>query len=322
MIPEGPEPPRKRRRWPRIVARIVLGLVGAFLAFILFVAPYLLVRRLALGRNVYNDRENAGLTPASFELASEDVEIRSADGLALRGWWVPATSARGSVVLVHGLNRSRIEHVRKTPFLHDHGWNALAFDLRHHGASEGDRSTFGWQERLDVRAAVAEARRRSPGPVVVWGVSLGAASAMLAAAEDSGIDGVVCDSSYRSLEDTMHHHLQLLRGLRGWLRLLPGGLVSEEMLFWVRRIDGFDTHELDIERAASRLGSRPVLFVSNSGDRRMPTDIAFDLKAAAGPGARVLVVPGHSHGGAYREGKAAYESAVLALLDEVLARRL
>jgi hypothetical protein len=49
----------------------------------------------------------------------------------------------------------------------------------------------------------------------------------------------------------------------------------------------------------------------------MPAEIAFELKAAAGERARVLVVPGNSHGGAYRDATAAYESAVGQVLDEV-----
>jgi hypothetical protein len=48
--------------------------------------------------------------------------------------------------------------------------------------------------------------------------------------------------------------------------------------------------------------------------------IAFDLKQAAGEHARVLVVPGHSHGGSYREATAAYEHAVAELLKEALVR--
>ena len=48
--------------------------------------------------------------------------------------------------------------------------------------------------------------------------------------------------------------------------------------------------------------------MANSDDRRMPKEIAFDLQAAAGPGAEVLIVPGKSHGGAWRDGTAAYEA--------------
>ena len=42
----------------------------------------------------FPDKENAGLTPASFELAFEDVAFKSADGTELKGWWVPAGAAR------------------------------------------------------------------------------------------------------------------------------------------------------------------------------------------------------------------------------------
>jgi hypothetical protein len=78
----------------------------------------------------------------------------------------------------------------------------------------------------------------------------------------------------------------------------------------------FDPDAVDLVAAAGRLGGRPALFVCNSGDRRMPPEIAFELKAAAGEHARVLVVPGNSHGGAWREGTAAYEKAVGDLLRD------
>jgi hypothetical protein len=49
----------------------------------------------------------------------------------------------------------------------------------------------------------------------------------------------------------------------------------------------------------------------------MPPEIAFDLKQLAGPRSRVLVVPGTTHGGAWRDGREAYARAVQELLGEV-----
>ena len=279
--------------------------------------PYFLGGLATTRRFVYNDRENAGLTPASFGLSYEDLTFQASDGVPLKGWWVPAPQPRGTVVLVHGLNRSRIEMVKKVPFLHAQGWNALLFDLRHHGASGGGVSSFGYFEKADAHAAVDLARSRSAGPVVLWGVSLGAATAVLAAAEDPAVAGVICDSSYRSLTDTVVHHLALFRGFRWWLRIVPSWPVGREVLYWIGRRGGFDPDAVDVKGAAARLAGRPCLFVCNSGDRRMPAEIAFELKAAAGDRARVLVVPGNSHGGAYRDATAAYESAVGQVLDEV-----
>jgi alpha-beta hydrolase superfamily lysophospholipase len=299
-------------RW---LTRILAGLVVVFLLFSCGWAPYFLAGLATTRRFQYADKENAELTPASFQLASEDVAFKSSDGTEIKAWWVPAEPpVKGSVVMVHGLNRSRIEMVRRAPFVHAAGWNALLIDLRHHGASGGEATTFGVKEKEDVKAAARFARERSPGPVVEWGVSLGAASVMLAAAEDGEVAGVICDSSFRSLPDTVQHHLQLFRGFRWWLRLVPSWPVSDLVVYWMGRRGHFDTAQSDVEAAAARLHGRPSLFVANSEDPRMPKEIAFALKAAVGDTAEVLIVPGKSHGGAWRDGTAAYSAAAGAVL--------
>lgn len=304
--------------------RRILKWAGALLLvglcfFIFGWVPYFLGGIATTRRFQYNDKANAGLTPASFNVPFEEVSFQAADGVPLKGWWVPAPDAKGTVVLIHGLNRSRLENVKKVPFVHGQGWNALLFDVRHHGASGGNVSGFGWLERKDAEAAKAYAESRSRVPVVMWGVSLGAATAVFAAAEDPSVAGVVSDSSYRSLPDTVVHHLALFRGFRWWLRIVPSWPVGDEVIFWMGHRGGFDPRAVDVQAAATRLAGRPALFVCNAGDRRMPPDIAFDLKTAAGERAKVLVVPGNTHGEAYRDGKPAYESAVAELLHEAAA---
>lgn len=301
--------------WKVWLRRIVAVALVAFVLFAFGWVPWFLAGVATTRRFQFPDRENGGLTPASFQLAFEDVAFRSTDGTELSGWWVPTAEPKGSVVFVHGLNRSRIEMVRRLPFVHGAGWNAFLIDLRHHGASGGTATTFGVKEKEDVKAAVRLARERSPGPVVVWGVSLGGASVVLAAAEDPEVRGVICDSSYRSLEDTVNHHLQLFRGWRWWLRVVPRWPVADLAIFWMGRRGDFDPGHADVEKAARQLAGRPALFVANSEDRRMPKEIAFDLKAAVGPGAEVLVVPGRSHGGAWRDGEAAYAAAATTVLE-------
>jgi uncharacterized protein len=297
------------------VKRVGLVLAAGLIVFVFGWAPWWLAGLFTLRKFKYNDKANAGVTPASFNLPFEDVTFNAPDGVALKGWWVPAADAHGTVILVHGLNRSRIEMVRKVPFVHHLGWNALLFDLRHHGESAGDVSSFGFYEKQDVHAATTLARSRAPGTVVLWGVSLGAASATLAAAEDPSVSGLVCDSSYLSLRDTATHHLGLFRGFKWWLRIVPVWPVAGEAVYWMGRRGHFDPDAVDIRAAAAHLAGRPCLFVANSGDKRMPPEIAFELKAAAGPQAKVLIVPGQSHGEAYRDGTAAYETAVTEVLS-------
>lgn len=306
----------KARTWLQGAGGLLLG---ALLFFVFGWAPYHLGGLATTRRFQFPDRENAALDPGALGLAYEDAAFRAPDGVELKGWWVGAEGARGTVVLVHGLNRSRLEMVRKAPFVHGAGWNALLFDLRHHGQSGGDATTFGLKEKEDVLAAAAEARRRFPGPVVLWGVSLGGASVVMAAAADPSIAGVVCDSSYRDLPDTVRHHVALFRRFRWWLRVVPPWPLADQVLFWMGRRGGFDPAAVDVRAAAARLDGRPALFVANSEDRRMPREIAFELRQAAGGRAEVLVVPGKSHGGAWRDGTAAYSAAVAGLLEATRA---
>ena len=305
------------RRWVKWARRAGLALALALVLFIFGWAPYWLGGMATTRRFQFPDRENAGLTPASFELPSEDVSLRTDDGVDIKGWWVSAAGEPvGTIVMVHGLNRSRIEMVKKTPFVHERGWNALLVDLRHHGESGGDSTTFGVGESHDVEAAARYARERSPGPVVAWGVSLGGASAVMAAARDPGIAAVICDSSFRDLRSTVQHHLKLFRRFAWWLRIVPQWPVADEVVFWMGRRGGFDPSQASVIDAARHLAGRPALFVANSDDRRMPKEIAFELQQAAGPRSEVLVVPGESHGGAWRDGTEAYSAAVDVLLAE------
>jgi alpha-beta hydrolase superfamily lysophospholipase len=297
--------------------KLALALVVALLAFAFGWVPYWMGGLATTRRFQFPDRENAGLTPASFQLAFEEVSFPAPDGVTLHGWWVPAPEPRGSVVLLHGLNRSRLEMVRKVPFLHQQGWNALLIDLRHHGASGGERSTFGWLEKGDTLAATAWVRARSAGPVVLWGVSLGAASATLATAEDPSVGGLVADSSFLTLRDTVEHHVRLFRRFRWWTRVIPSWPLGPQVVFWIGQRGAFDPDMIDVRAAALRLGSRPSLWVCNSGDRRMPPEVARTLHAAAGARAALLTVEGQSHGGAYRDGMARYQAAVANLLHQV-----
>ena len=183
--------PKRGRRWTRWLKRIAVTLVVLLVAFVFGWAPWYLGGLVTIRRFAYNDKENDGLTPASFELPFEDVDVqrrrrraaRRAGGCRRRTRRAPSSSS-------HGLNRSRIEMVKKVPFLHEQGWNALLFDLRHHGASGGDRP----QLRLPREGRRARGDRVRAQPGAGPGRALGRLawarpSVTLAAAEDPTVAG-------------------------------------------------------------------------------------------------------------------------------------
>lgn len=312
-----PAPRRKGRWWKRLLLLLFL----AALVFLFGVVPYTLGGTATRRRFNLPDKENTEYVRSSFTVAREDINLTTTDGIRISGWWIPVDHPRGTVVLVHGLNRTRIEMAKKVEPLHAWGFNCILIDLRHHGASGGDRSTFGITEKLDVRAAVDFALSKSPGPIVLWGVSLGGATATLAAADDPRVGGLIADSSYDSLPSTVRHHLRLFRGFRFFgvpaLKLVPQWPTSEIVLFWIKERGGFDPAEVDVVAAASKVNGRPSLFVANRGDARIPFAIAEEMRNRAGPRSHLILTESRSHGGAWRDARDIYEPAVKKLLDEV-----
>src|ERR1017187_770608 len=257
----------------RNVVRTLAALVAAF--FFVFV-PWFFTSIITHRQYHYPD-PNDGKTPRSYNLDFRWIQFTSSDGIPLRGWYIPAPGpARGTMIYCHGLNRTRIEMLPDAVFGHSLGYNGLLFDFRHQGMSGGAVTTLGYQERLDVLAAVRYAleQQHAAQPVVVWGVSMGAASALLAAAESPDISAVISDSSFDSMMGTIRHHLKLFLHL-------PGFPIADEVAYWTAWRGHFSPKDFDLVKATERIGDRPILFVAVEGDRRMPPSLAQTLFAHA-----------------------------------------
>lgn len=253
-----------------------------------------------------------GLTssPADYGLAFEEVAFPSTDGVPLSGWYLPGGSRHAVVACGHGLFRSRREVLDRAAFFRQQGYDTLVFDFRRHGASAGERVTLGYQERLDFEGAVEFLEKRRPGaPVVLYGVSMGAGAAILAARESKGVAAVVADSPFLNIEHTVSHHVKLLFRL-------PRFPFASALLWFLEIRGGFDRDEFDLEAAAGELGDRPLLVIAGGGDERMPPDLQKRVaEAAKSPLSRFVVFPGAGHGAAYRVATSAYQSALVSFLE-------
>ncbi|HRH61424.1 MAG TPA: alpha/beta hydrolase, partial [Chitinophagaceae bacterium] len=56
------------------------------------------------------------------------------------------------------------------------GWNVLMIDFRAHGKSEGNLTSIGYFEAKDVKAAYDFIAKQGEKNIVLWGISLGAAT--------------------------------------------------------------------------------------------------------------------------------------------------
>ena len=311
----------KSRLWK--ITRIILYVVASLVVIFLFgVVPWFLTTIITTGQFHFRDPDD-GKTPQSYGLDFHPIEFHSSDAILLKGWYIPASGeARGTIIYCHGLNRTRIEMLPMAVFAHSLSYNGLLFDLRRQGESGGALKSLGYWERLDAEAAVRYAltEEKAARPVILWGISMGAASALLAAADSSEVAAVISDSTFLNYTDVIRHHYYLFRGFVRWFPPLPSFPIADEVIHWSAWRANFDPVDFDLEKAVVRIGARPILFVAVEGDRRMPPSIAQKLYSdAQSPLKKMVVVPGTRHGEGFKTGNQQYKEAVTDFLASLPA---
>jgi pimeloyl-ACP methyl ester carboxylesterase len=309
---------KKPRRWLRILKRvlIILLILAAVLVFGVF--PYWFSSLITRAGTRPMDRQLTA-TPANFGAQFKDVEFETSDNVKISGWLLPSRDKHATIVYSHGLFRSRRELMERAIDLWKLGYGALLYDARSHGESGKARVSMGYWERLDAEAAVKFLREEvhTDDRIVLFGISMGAAAALLAAAETPEVAAVISDSSFLSFNDTVDHHVRLFLHL-------PTFPMANEFKFFIERKAGFDASKLDALDAVKRIGDRPILFIAAANDRRMPPEIAQTLYNACASSKRDLLVvdgPGSDiHGHAYQANPQFYISRVAQFLDNALSR--
>jgi fermentation-respiration switch protein FrsA (DUF1100 family) len=147
------------------------------------------------------------LDPAKVGVEARDIYFKSADGVNLHGWFLPAKdTAAGTVLFLHGNAENVSTHIGSVYWLPDYGFNVFLFDYRGFGRSEGEPTLEGIH--TDFAAAldtVFGLQAVDPRRVVVFGQSMGAATAITGLAQSpyrTRIRALVVEgapSSYRTV---------------------------------------------------------------------------------------------------------------------------
>lgn len=296
---------RVLRHWKKIV----LGLVIVAVLVVTVGLPYAMARLVTRAGTRPMDLALTS-TPADYGLEYEEVKFTSTDGVSLSGWYLGGAGSDVAIACGHGLFRSRREVLDRAAFFRKLGYDTLVFDFRRHGDSEGETVTLGFHEQKDFLGAVDFLQEQKHGrKIVLYGVSMGAVAALLAAVQSTEIAAVIADSPFSSIEFTVVHHLKLLFGL-------PRFPIGVALLFFLESEGDFDREVFDLERAVTALGDRPVLIVAGEEDERMPAPRQRQLyEASINEHSRFRSFPLAGHGAAYRVDPEGYET----MLKEFLA---
>lgn len=183
---------------------------------------FLLLVLLTLGGTAYFVQQVIAFTPDSEEQVSEWRKFNSYDNLDWPVENISFTTFENSIkhtgkplklsgilirsgnkdaptiIALHGKGGNRIGVLRFGKLFHQLGFNALIYDQRHHGRSEGTFTTYGYYESYDVKAAIdfLESQNVNTKQLGIIGESFGAATSLMAGAIDDRIKFVIADSSY------------------------------------------------------------------------------------------------------------------------------
>ncbi len=219
--------------------------------------------------------------------AAEDFGFES-DGLKLKGWLFRGPGVRrGTVIYLHGSADNRCSGISIAERSLARGFDALTYDSRAHGESEGSACTYGFHEKRDLSRAMD---RLTGKPVVLIGVSLGGAVALQAAAEDRRIAAVVAVATFSDLRTVATERAPFVASRASIEAALR--LAEEQARF---RVDAVSPV------AAARRTRVPVFLVHGEEDHETPAAQSERVfEALAGP-KRMVIVPGAGHNDALRE---------------------
>ena len=282
-------PRPKRRMWRRRTGIVVLAVLA--LAALAYVGASLVVYDKLSLTSAECGQTNQN-TPASFTTdgvdtgpnlmpAYEPVTLPSRDpGIDLSAWYIAGDRgpAGPAVVLVHGHDACKREGrmLLAAGMLHRYGIGVLLIDLRNHGNSTVVNGRFagGTREYKDALAGwdwLVDVRGYAPNHVGLFGMSLGAATALIATGEEPRVAAVWEDSSYADVDVAVQAELSR-NGYPTFLRY--GGY----LMALIR--SGDDLLSLSPIGAVAKLDGRPIFITHGSADSRLSPTYAGDLAAA------------------------------------------
>jgi uncharacterized protein len=301
---------------------LTLAALAAFLV-------YVVVRYSPIIGRIFEEKPLFFPLRLNPEDRGEEVRFTTEDGLELAGSYFPARteSRAGVLVFCHEYLSDRWSYLPFTDHLRDHGFDVFTFDFRNHGASASDPTynPLQWvtdHEVRDLRAALDYLRSRPDRDsfgVGLFGVSRGGSTALVVAAADPSVWGVITDGAFATRGTMLAYILR-------WAEIYVGNpYLWKAMPLWVFRFVSW-TGRLrsekrlncrfpDVERAVARLAPRPWLMIHGEKDAYIGPEIAKALFAEAHEPKELWIVPGAKHNRCREVEAEAYDDRVGAFFE-------
>lgn len=240
------------------------------------------------------------------ELEYEPVKIRSFDGRTLFARYYHVRDGAPLQIQFHGYRGSALRDLcGGTPLAIKLGHNVLLVDQRAHGRSDGETITFGVLERRDCLEWIHYAQKRFGVeiPIVLTGVSMGAATVLMASDLElpSAVKAVVADCPFSAPREIIARVAENM-GLPG----KPAAAVCAlgGLLYGRFRLGSSSAVE------AVRGSKLPTLLIHGEDDRFVPCEMSRQIYDACGAVKRLETFPNAAHAMCYMADPVRYETVI------------
>ncbi len=244
-----------------------------------------------------------GNTLRESKVEFQQLDLITEDGVRLSAWYTPPR--KGAVILLaHGYGDNRPEWIHA--MLAKKGYGVLSWDARAHGESDGEISTVGYLEVLDVKAALDFViMQPDVNHVGAWGGSMGGATLIRATAQFPEIEALFVDSSFASLNDEFDY-------------LVPYPVINPLAKLLAEWETGISIKDLNLVEDIARISPRPVYIVHSTGDTVAPPDSGEELFNAANQPRFLWVDENAAHLAIYLDNPRRYQRRLIGFFDEWL----
>jgi pimeloyl-ACP methyl ester carboxylesterase len=253
---------------------------------------------------------SASVTDADLRRVQQLGIVKNLDLAALSGWLVVhPDGVRPTIVFIHGRSSNRMQMLPVAQAFFARGFNAVLWDLPHHGNSGGPE-TYGKNEIPDVLRIIERIRNDEavdPGRIDLLGFSLGAAMAIGAASADKActIHAIAADSSYADLRRTGFWYVRLFGRVPrpiAW----PSAFVAVNFGAWMADLD---MRQLNPDDWAASVRA-PVLLIHGQDDRRIEPDSSSEIYQKLTTTKELWDVPNAGHTEVFYKNPQAYVDRV------------
>ncbi len=224
-----------------------------------------------------------------------DVEIKSFDGLVLRGKFYEVASNAPIELMMHGYQgnaeRDMSGGVYRAASL---GHSALVVDHRASGRSDGKVITFGINESRDCISWInfIISNINKDAKIILTGISMGAATVLITSGKElpKNVVGVLADCGYTSAKDIIK---KVIRDMK-----LPADILYPFAKLGARLFGKFNLDEFSPIEAVKH-SKLPTIFFHGDDDKFVPHYMSKENYNACSAPKKFVTIKGAGHGLAF-----------------------